>query len=543
MSNTEHHPLPDNCYLLHEAGFSDPLDEKRPNRLCICFSDVHFTDGSVGDQNAEISVWLEVFERVKNLCVTYQIEELFVLLVGDSIDMIRSAKWAAAGVYPWQRDHEDYPGLLRAILNDIIMRHAEAPRSGMPPGFFYLLKELPEHVRQHHYKHKTGKLIKLQTLVLLGNHDKDILIDLPTLTRFYEDCLYQPVSSLSGEYREWISRMYFDRADYFTAGNQTPPWLPFYWGDQGFRLFVTHGQWRDKDNSRAQPGWSAGDGWNLALWQKQNFAAFTDPCFGDSVAAGVLSGFIYRCKSQLYTLSVEYPNLDPEIKRLTRILEELDLYRPTYAAVARVILETRRLRAKDDKVKPIRTLVENELLHSLHLWLSWDFVYQSADTGLRTVLKIAKALVAVLKLLDARIEIGFIYGLMKIMTWLKTGFFNFGDGPSKKELHSFPGFLKEYRHSGFRLYCEGHTHDPLQSEIYFKEPEAPSSRQSYTYINFGTWRNQIVNTVNQKYRRRDSGRMLCVLDLLPAHEKPDASRYYGYFAEDILVWNDELDRL
>ncbi|PPD34130.1 MAG: hypothetical protein CTY18_08925 [Methylomonas sp.] len=535
MRATENQQLPDHCYLLHEAGFSDPLDEKRPNRLCISFSDVHFTDGSVGDQSSEISVWHEVFQRIKNLCTTYRIEELTIILAGDSIDIVRSAKWASKEVYPWERDHPEYTGVLRAIMNDIIIRHAEPPRSGMPEGFFYLLKALRANLAAHP--------VKVQTLVLLGNHDKDILIDVPTLTRFYQDCLNQPVTGLSDDYRQWIGRMYFGRADYFQDASQTPPWLPFYWGDQGFRLFVTHGQWRDKDNSRAQPDWQAGDGWNPGLWQKNGFAAFTEPCFGDSVAAGVLSGFIYRCKNQLHTVSVEFPHLNPEIKRLNRILDELDLYRPTYAAVARVITEIRRLRQLQPPVDSIRTLVENELLHSLHLWLSWDFVYQSASPAARIFLRLSKAVISVLKFLDARIELGFIYGLMKIMTWLQTGIFNFGDGPSTKELLGFPAFLEQYRSSGFRLYCEGHTHIPLQSEIYFKTPSHPSDRKSYTYINLGTWRNQIVNTVNQKFRRRDSGRMLCVLDLLPSPEEPDAGRYYGYFVEDILVWNDRLDRL
>jgi hypothetical protein len=41
--------------------------------------------------------------------------------------------------------------------------------------------------------------------------------------------------------------------DYYLGNDSPIPRLPFYWGDLGFRLFVTHGQWRDPANSRAQP--------------------------------------------------------------------------------------------------------------------------------------------------------------------------------------------------------------------------------------------------------------------------------------------------
>jgi hypothetical protein len=104
-----------------------------------------------------------------------------------------------------------------------------------------------------------------------------------------------------------------------------------------------------------------------------------------------------------------------------------------------------------------------------------------------------------------------------------------------------PGFLDEYRRYGFRLYCEGHTHIALERELYYPKPEFPSDRKSYTYFNFGTWRNQIVTALNGKFRRRDTGRMLCLLDLLP--KQPGSARHYQYFTEDIMIWNDQLDKL
>lgn len=35
----------------------DRPDEERPNRMCVCLSDIHLTDGSVGFQNLPIKTW------------------------------------------------------------------------------------------------------------------------------------------------------------------------------------------------------------------------------------------------------------------------------------------------------------------------------------------------------------------------------------------------------------------------------------------------------------------------------------------------------
>ena len=535
MSTAQNNLLPDKCVLFQEEGFSNPLDNHRPNRMCICLSDVHFTDGSVGDQSAETALWMDVFARIKNLCVIYQIEELILVLAGDSVDLIRSGKWSEAEIYPWQRDKPAYKKVLRAIMADIIHKHAEAPKHDQPPGFFYLLKGLPQALKEHRYNNLVCRPIKLQTILLLGNHDKDLLADPATLGRFYTKCLHRPVATLTDNYRKWLGQMYFDKEDYY-LGNASPiPRLPFYWGDLGFRLFVTHGQWRDPANSRAQSGWQ------LRLWQSQGFAAFTDPCFGDTVAAGVLSGFICRSNTRLLALLNQQPELAVEINRLRRILEELDLYRPSYAAVSRIILETRRLRKLQSAVYPLRVIIEEELLTALRNWLDCEFVYQCAGHNLCKILKFARVVINLLKKLGVLIELGLLDCLMKSMTYFVRGILPCSEIPSKKSLLSMPGFLNEYRRYGFRLYCEGHTHIPLERELYFEKPEFPSDRKSYTYLNFGTWRNQIITAFNGKFRRRDVGRMLCVLDLQT--KQLDGSRQYKYFTEDIMVWNDQLDKL
>lgn len=150
------------------------------------------------------------------------------------------------------------------------------------------------------------------------------------------------------------------------------------------------------------PAWQVGDGWRADVWQKLDYRPFTDPCFGDTVAAGVLSTFIYQAKRKLANLP------DPELPRLMRILDELDLYRPS----------------SDAKVE-----------------------YTGQDSVL--------------------------------------------------------------------------------------------DKPNFSYINFGTWRDQIVDKENGGYRRRGVGRALFVKHLQKEHGK---SKRYRYFVQDGIQWSDRMDQ-
>lgn len=386
---------------------------------------------------------------------------------------------------------------------------------------------------------------RVRTLVLLGNHDKEIFADDATLALFYEQCLGQPVETLSDDYRRWIGQMYFDDVDhYLDPERKSVPWLPFYWGDQGFRLFVTHGQWRDQDNSRritpkkGRVGWQVKDGWRLDIWRSLHFAPFTQPCFGDTVACGLLSGFIYRSKERLRALPTPTAIETREVNRLKIILEELDLYRPTPDAIKRIIQETRRLRRLDIKLANARKIIEDELLNSVCTWLSWDFTYESASTKTRGILRVSKPILKALKRLSVRIALGFLYEAMALMSWLQR---SHRDTPSYDAMQRFPAFLTDYREFGLRIHCEGHTHTPLQEELYFQIPVTPKNRQNYTYINLGTWRDQLIPKKMQGYRRRSVGRTLVVLDKLT--EGSDGRRSFAYWTQDILTWGDKADRL
>ncbi len=494
----------------------EPLDENRPNRLCVSLSDIHLTDGSVGLQNLRQATWDSFYACLAERCRRYDIEEMTLVFDGDVVDMIRTDKWARNNIYPWQRDEKDD---FSRIVNEII----EAIVDDEHKEFFEWLRALPGNLK------KDTKVNDVKVLILLGNHDKELFCDQKALTYFYEKGLGQKLEDINEEDRRRIGRMYGDEKMF--VDKTTAPYLPFYYGDRGFRFFTTHGQWRDADNSRnikassGLPSWSVKDGWQNETWQQLKFSPFFEPCFGDTVAAGVLSTFIYKTKDALD----QHGYHDD---RLMSILDELDLYRPTYKALVRLLEETKSMRDKKCDHKVI-DIIEGTLYQCVIEWLSWDFTYISSPWYRRIGLWLVKFVLKFLKLFNIGLEIKAIAWLMKFMgTVIRFNPFR-KPGVSFKTMKTFPAFLPCYKHYGFQIHGEGHTHHPLQEEVNFNRKK-PS-----TYINFGTWRDQIVGRKKSGYRRRSVLREFYILDLKDTTN--GAGRSFNYFSNDILAWSDKSD--
>lgn len=490
------------------------LDPLRPNRLCVSLSDIHLTDGSVGFQNLGKHTWDAFYDGIAARCRSYEIKEMRFVLDGDVVDMIRSAKWAEKGVYPWQRESDEFPVIVNDIIKEIVdVQHKE---------FFTWLKELPEKLKAD------AGVEDVDVIVLLGNHDKELLSDQKALGYFYQQGLGKPLHNITETYRRAIGRMYGDEEMFVDP--TTAPYLPFYYGDSGFRFFTTHGQWRDKENSRKVkaekdlPAWSSADGWQNERWQKLGFSPFLLPCFGDTVAAGILSTFIYKTRLQLQEAGYHDD-------RLTSILNEMDLYRPTYKAISRILEETRAMRAANRAQSAVK-IIEETLYACVMQWLSWDFTYHSSPPVRRIVFRLLKFVLRLMKVLGFGLEIKSIATLMKALS----RFSNQNDGLSLQELAGLPAFMPAYRHYGFQIHGEGHTHVPWEEEPNLKT-DKPSS-----YINFGTWRDQIVSRKKSGYRRRSVLRALFILDL--RDETPGAhpgDRSFNYYTDDIIHWSDKSD--
>ena len=466
----------------------------RPNRLCVSLSDLHLTDGSVGFQNLGIHTWNAFHDGIVARCKRYSIKEFTFVLDGDVVDMIRTDKWARKGIYPWQRDKDEFSQTINELIREIVdVQHKE---------FFDWLKALPVNLEKL-------ASIKTKIVVLLGNHDKELLCDQKALAYFYEHGLGRPLSDINDDERREIGRMYGDEEKFIDK--TTAPYLPFYYGDTGFRFFTTHGHWRDKENSRmvkaenGLPSWSAKDGWAIEKWKKLKFSPFLLPCFGDSVAAGVLSTFIYKTKKQLKECGYDDD-------RLNSILDE-----------------TRSMR-KDNSGYAAIQIIETTLYNCIIDWLSWNFTYETSPFLRRILLSIVKFILKLMKFLNIGLEIKSIAVLVKYLMPAH------GEDLTLKDMRAFPAFMPEYEHYGFQIHGEGHTHIPWEEDPNFNRKK-PS-----TYINFGTWRDQIVGRKNIGFRRRSILRAFFILDLKDETKgAEEGARSFNYYTDDIISWSDKSD--
>jgi UDP-2,3-diacylglucosamine pyrophosphatase LpxH len=511
MPETRHTALPPGLVLW-------PSGTVTQNRLCVLLSDIHCTDCTVGNQTASETDWQLFFEQMEfavrnpgNKAETAReqsIDELILVLNGDIIDLVRTGKWAQAGVYPWQRDDPRFPAIVVEIMRDIVRIHAHArvPHSPHPySGFFYWMRRSLERLRDQQ--------VKVSIVPIVGNHDKELQVVPEARQMFYEECLGLTALDIGGAYRRWVSTQLGMTDDH------RYPLLPFYFADTGLRLLATHGQWRDQDNARATRLWHAGKGWTPEQWQKEHYLPFIEPCFGDTVAAGMLSHFIWRTAQRI-------DRSLPGAERICHLLDEMDLYRPSVEAVVRLLRESKRAARRDARAKDLHETVLGCFRASLRGWLAHETTWRSAWGTTRVGLIFLKCM--------SRFRSYWIDVLvMRLMAKAQEPEADI----AMRRLRTLPAFSAAYRALGLRLHVEGHTHVALEADLQFRTPR---SGRNYTYINLGAWRDKIVPKRNRGFRRRGIGRALFVFDLarLPEEQRQDAYRFY---ARDVTSWGDRMD--
>jgi len=496
-----------------------PSGTAERNRLCVLISDIHCTDCSVGNQTASETDWQLFFEQMEfavcnpgdkaHTAPKQCIDELLLILNGDIVDLIRTSKWAEAGVYPWQRDHPRFTEIILAIMRDIVDIHAsKRPECSEQPysGFFYWMRESLAGLR--------ARGIAVTVIPIVGNHDKELQVVPEARQMFYEECLGITALDISDSYRAWVA------AQMGTPADDMYPCMPFYFADTGLRLLATHGQWRDQDNSRATALWKPSSGWQPQKWQQEKYRAFSQPCFGDTVAAGMLSRFIWKMVGAIDS------NM-PGASRICNLLDEMDLYRPSVSAVVRLLSESRRLARRTPEAKGLHDQVLRCFRESLVDWMShaetWNSAHRSTKLGLY-----------VLNFLSRFKWYWLDISLMRLMAKAQEPEADIKDA----SLLALPAFQPAYRMLGLRLHVEGHTHVALEADLQFPRPR--QGRNNYTYINLGAWRDSIVPKRNRGYRRRGIGRALFIFDLakLARHTPGDSYRFY---ARDMTSWGDRMD--
>jgi hypothetical protein len=506
-----------------------PADTAQSNRLCVLISDIHCTDCTVGNQTASETDWKLFFEQLEfaignpgdkaqmpadsavqmDMQADAQVNELLLILNGDIIDVIRSSKWVEADVYPWHRDDPRFPEIVLAIMRDIVAIHAhKRPDTGELPysGFFYWMRMCMTKLR--------ARDVKVTVIPIVGNHDKELQVVPEARRMFYEECLGLAAADISDHYRTWVA------AQLGTAPDDPYPCLPFYFADAGFRMLATHGQWRDADNARATSRWCPRNGWTPQQWQLEQYKAFTDPCFGDTVAAGMLSRFIWSTGRTI-------DKAMPGARRICNLLDEMDLYRPSVAAVVRLLHESRLLARQQPQARSLHNQVLKCFHESMKAWLADPVTWRSACGSTRLGLLL---LFCLSPLRWYWIDVV----LMRLMAKVQEPEASIATATVLR----MPAFQPAYRALGLRLHVEGHTHIALEADVQFRQPR--TGRNNYTYVNLGAWRDRILPKCNRGHRRRGIGRALFIFDLNRfAQQSPhDAFRFY---ARDMTSWGDRLD--
>ncbi len=455
-------------------------------RIGVLISDIHCTDCTVGNQTADESDWERFFTELEatlkaSLTGT---GEVMLILNGDVVDLLRSGQWAAANVYPWQRDDPAFKTTIMSIMNAIVERHARNPaEEPESSGFFFYLRRMMQNLN--------NASARVTLIPIVGNHDKELQVVPEAREIYYRQCLGFSADGLSASYRHWVAgQLGSDPGDAW-------PLLPFYFADPSLRLFATHGQWRDNANSRATKRWKSRNGWKPHLWQQEQYRAFSDSCFGDTVASGLLSTFIWNTtqaiKQDVIPLAFNRSG-DDKIEHILNVLGEMDLYRPSERAVVRLLEEAKKLDRKDANNRRLFETVIEQYRKSLQSWLAHPETFRSAPALSRVVLH---AICFLSHLRWTWLDIV----LMKAMALLS--------GMKGKTPYSrLPAFLADYRPFGFHLHAEGHTHLTMETDLFYN---SPPERRNYTYVNLGAWRNRIVQKFNRNsYRRRSIGRALIV---------------------------------
>ena len=484
-------------------------------RIGVLISDIHCTDCTVGNQTADETDWKSFFSELelKLAASVTNASEVVLILNGDVVDLLRSGKWAAAQVYPWQRNDPGFRKIILEIMHDIVERHASDPaKTSGSSGFFHYLQKMVERLKQ--------KTPYVTVIPIVGNHDKELQVVSQAREIYYRQCLGLSTDGLSAGYRQWVARqMGSDPAD---------PWplLPFYFAAPSLRLFATHGQWRDNTNSRATSRWKFRYGWQPHIWRQEQYRAFSDPCFGDTIASGLLSGFIWNTTQAIKRDVIPFAfkrSGNDGIEHIRNVLREMDLYRPASRAVVRLLEETRKLDNKDENTPRLYKAVVDQYRLSLQSWLAQPETFHTAPPLFRFLL---------LPLISLFSLPHWAWLDTLLMSMMATASDRQGDTPYDK----LPAFRADYRPCGFHLHAEGHTHFAMETDLRYSTPQQP---RNYTYVNLGAWRNRIVRKFkNRGYRRHSTGRALIV----SSPDSGSAESDYRFTLRDITSWGDRLDR-
>ncbi len=147
--------------------------------MLVIISDLHLTDGTSG---STISPWaFEIFvQELRDAAISASwrpdgnyrpVDRIDLLLLGDTLDVIRSARWLDAAVRPWDStDRPEFVELVSIITGDIL-RHNESSLAAAKPFNTGPVLPCRRPTRSAARKVRPGIPVPVATHYLVGNHD------------------------------------------------------------------------------------------------------------------------------------------------------------------------------------------------------------------------------------------------------------------------------------------------------------------------------------------------------------------------------------
>lgn len=429
--------------------------------MLVVISDIHFVDGTAGEHNLPCSAFESVFlADIAALAKEKQAQEVKILLLGDIIDLLRSAKWFDVSMEdrPWGiKGLQDIAKPRKAgvtekqclkILGKVSannLENAKAPDSLAKNTIlaknwdtFKFIRELKEKLASY-----LDKDFPVKVIYVPGNHDR--------LCNLYP--------SVRDELRKQLGLTVDQSTVYGDPNGEW--WYKQDYRDEDHGVYARHGHQFDI--------WNFGGGNDLTR------TGHLQVPIGDVFT----TEFAVKIPWELDRARKKYPEVTPEMVATTK---DIDNVRPLSAVMEWIYYRIKkedhdgvRKAFKEVFDKIIKELIDNSFVQQ------WRSPHTHIDEALRAASSrwlswLPKGLV---DLIDAEDLLPLVMG--------KTGA---PDDP-EKDVYTRSAYneavWKESKSFQFILY--GHTHNPLQHPL-----DAESGHEVF-YINSGTWRNRIYKTV------------------------------------------------
>lgn len=429
--------------------------------MLVAISDIHFVDGTAGEHNLPFSAFESVFlSDIAALAKDKDAKEVKILLLGDVIDLIRSAQWFNIGIEdrPWgSRGLEDIPTPRNGSVTEkqclkilgkvsaASLKNPEPPSSLSKNTILYknwrtfkFFRELKSHLGPY-----LDKEIPVKVIYVPGNHDR--------LCNLYP--------SARNELRKQLG---------LSVGKDTVQGNPD--GEWWYRYDLL-----DEDH-----GVYARHGHQFDIW---NFGGGNDRTSQGHLQAAIGDVFTTEFAVKIpWLLDQVRPNFPQVTEEMVESTRDIDNVRPLSAVMEWIYY---RIKQEDhgrvrEAFNEVFEKVVKELL-DIKLVQQWRSPHTHIDEAVRVASSrwlswLPKGLV---DLLDVEDLLPLFIGM--------TG----GPEDPEKDIYTQAAYnesiWKEDKKIQFILY--GHTHTPLQYPL-----DGEEGREVF-YINTGTWRNRINKTV------------------------------------------------